>query len=227
MRHHGLTLGLLFTVSTAAACSDSNSGTSGTGGSAGQTTSTGGSANGTGGSSATGGSSSSGGTKAAQEVVCVDKPSLPNVAAWGARGKATVNATSFDGYEEYYLLSDGGFGTEICVVRFDLKRVGDAPAGCPDCVWSHMVEFSNPKTMLDEKGVCANSGLGLDAARIASITGSRVSYGFVSEFVGHNSVRMQYDDAKKMWDARGNATYEASSGTFNVDSRNGECRYGD
>ena len=145
----------------------------------------------------------------------------------GERGQSTATATTFEGYEEFYLIGEKGFGSDICVVRFNVKRVGAAPEGCTDCKWSHQVEFSNPTVVTDVDGVCAKSELGFNAAKIAATQGSKASYGYVSQFVGHNSVRMQYDDAKKMWDARGNATYEASSGTFNVDSRNGECRYGD
>jgi hypothetical protein len=149
----------------------------------------------------------------------------------GRRGMSTVNATSFMGTEEFYILADRGFGDDICVVKFDVKRVGEAPAGCDDpaadvdCLWTHQVEYSNPMKTTDVDGVCANSQLGLTAAKLDEIDGSRASYGFVSEFAGHNSVMMWYDASKSAWDAFGNATYEEQAGALRFDRREGICNY--
>jgi len=70
--------------------------------------------------------------------------SYPNVGVCGERGQATADTTSFDGYEERYIIGDSGFGSEICVIRFDLKRVGDAPAGCTVCLVGALARYSNP-----------------------------------------------------------------------------------
>jgi hypothetical protein len=154
------------------------------------------------------------------------------VGVCGLRGMGTVSESEFSGYQELYIISEEGFGEDICVVRFDVKRVGAAPDGCDDpagdvdCLWTHMVELSNPMMMTDEGGVCADSELGLDAAAIAKLVGSRFSYGFVSEFAGHNSVLMKYDDASGKWDADGNANWNAETGAFRFDRRDGFCNYG-
>src|SRR5262249_15146015 len=135
------------------------------------------------------------------------------VGVCGQRGMGTVDADSFDGWEEFYIIGEEGFGDDICVVRFDVKRAGAAPDGCDDpaadvdCLWTHEVQYSNPQVMTDMNGVCAKSDLGFDAAAIAEIEGSRVAYGFVSEYVGHNSVLLTYDEAMAKWVANGNATW--------------------
>ena len=149
----------------------------------------------------------------------------------GQRGRSTVDTTRFEGYEEFYIIADRGFGDDICVVRFDVKRVGEAPAGCDnptadvDCLWTHLIEYSHPTVMTDVDSVCAKSQRKLDAAAIDAIDGSRAAYGFVSEFAGHNSVLMKYDDAKMMWDAQGNATWDESASALRFDRRDGLCGY--
>jgi hypothetical protein len=153
------------------------------------------------------------------------------VSVCGQRGQSMVNASMFEGYEEYFIISEEGFGEDICVVRFDVRRVGEAPAGCDDpaadvdCLWTHLVEFSNPMVLTDTDGVCADSELGLDQAAIDEIDGSRAAYGFVSEFAGHNSVLMKYDDAMAKWDAYGNATWDEGASFFRFDNRDGLCGY--
>jgi hypothetical protein len=165
------------------------------------------------GGSSSAGMSSAGTTGFAEVGVC------------GHRGESTVNDTEFDGFEEYFLIGEEGFGDDICIVRFDVTRVGDAPAGCTDCVWSHLVELGNPSTELDENGVCAKSELAFDAARIAELDGSQVAYGFVREFAGHSSVVMTYDDELGSWEPFGNATYDADKERLKFERRNGNCGY--
>ena len=149
----------------------------------------------------------------------------------GQRGRSTVDADSFEGYEEFYIIGDKGFGEDICVVRFDVKRVGPGPEGCDDptadvdCLWVHEIEYSNPSIVTDVNGVCAKSDLGLDAEAIAEIDGKRVVYGFVSEYVGHNSVILQWDGATMMWGPAGNATWNEDDGSFRFDNRDGTCNY--
>jgi hypothetical protein len=183
----------------------SNAGT-GTGGSAGM---------GRAGSSAAG----SGSSKYTEVGVC------------GRRGMGTVDEDEFSGFEELYIIGEEGFGEDICVVRFEVERVGAAPEGCDDpagdvdCLWTHAVEISNPMVMTDENGVCEKSDLALTMAKLAELDGKRASYGFVSEFAGHNSVLMEYDEASKTWDAGANATWEQATGAFRFDSRDGVCMY--
>ena len=173
----------------------------------------------TAGSSGDAGAADAGGGGFAQLGVC------------GQRGEATVNETSFEGFEELYIISEEGFGEDICVVRYDVMRVGEAPAGCDDptadvdCLWTHRVEFSNPRVITDVDGVCAHSELGLDEAALAEIDGAQAAYGFVSEFAGHNSVIMKFDDARGPWGAYGNANWDEAAGAFRFDRRDGLCGY--
>ena len=169
-----------------------------------------------------GGASSTGGTPPVE---------YSEVGVCGQRGQGTVDQSTFAGYEEFYLIGEEGFGDEICVVRFEVSRVGPAPDGCDDptadvdCVWTHLVEYGAGEVLTDVDGTCANSELGFDAARIDEVTGSQSAYGFVSEYAGHNSVLMAHDPATGSWDAFGNATWDPDSGAFRFDRRNGFCGY--
>ena len=150
-----------------------------------------------------------------------------NVGVCGRRGQATADATSFSGYEERYLIGEQGFGTDICVVRFDLARVGDAPGGCSDCVWTHLLQYSNPMVATNTGGVCANSDLALDANGLAKLAGSRIAIGFAKQLGGaHGSARMTYNDATATWEVTGNATWNETSTAFKFDYREGICNYG-
>jgi hypothetical protein len=167
-----------------------------------------------GGAPGTGGTNGAGGGSAFAEVgVC------------GARGQSPVNTDSFEGYEEFYLIGEDGFGEDICVVRFDVVRVGEAPGGCEDCAWTHTVEYRNPQITTDVDGVCASSELGFDSARIDEIDGSQAAYGFVYEYSGHVSVLMKYDDATSTWGPNGNATWSEETGELRFDRRDGFCGY--
>ncbi len=150
----------------------------------------------------------------------------------GRRSEGIVTETSFDTYQEYYLLGDEGQGPEVCVVRFDVSRIGDGPAGCEkfagqqeECLWTHLVEFTNPRVLIDEEGACANSELGMDAAAIAEIDGRQVAYGYVFEYQGHNSVLMIYDEEQAIWKPLLNAGWGEESGDFRFDERDGFCGY--
>lgn len=150
----------------------------------------------------------------------------------GQRSEGTVTTSSFETYEEFYLLADEGFGDAICVVRFDVERVGDAPDGCDDfvgqakeCVWTHLVEYSNPRVITDENGVCENSELMLDAGAISEIDGRQVAYGYVFEYQGHNNVLMSYNEERGIWEAGVNAGWDEDSGAFQFDRRDGFCGY--
>jgi hypothetical protein len=147
--------------------------------------------------------------------------------ACGQRGEAPVNTTMFGaGFEEYYILGDRGFEPEVCIVRFAVKHLGDAPPGCVDCLWTHLVGFEMPTVMLDMDGVCANSELGMDGERMDEIVASTAAYGFVSEFSGHNSVLMKFDETTQSWEPYGNATWNPMTDEFTFNNRQGICGYG-
>ncbi len=187
----------------------------------------------TGGESSSGGSMASGGSGATGNTGAggSDPVEYTEVGVCGQRGQGTVNAGEFSGYEEFYIIGEEGFGDDVCVVRFDVTRVGAAPAGCDDptadreCLWTHLVQYDNPQIITDVDGVCANSELGFDAARTAEVDGSQAAYGFVSEYAGHNSVLMRHDPATETWDPFGNATWDPDTGAFRFDKRDGYCNY--
>ena len=75
-------------------------------------------------------------------------------------------------------------------------------------------------------GVCASSALGMTSARMSEITSSIVSYGYVFEFSGHNSVLLKYQDAEQTWEPHGNANWDPEADpNFRFDNRTGACGY--
>jgi len=241
--------GVFLGVCIHGACSSgdggSGSGTGGQGGASPPNSASGGGSGGLGGAAVTGGSgaggvSAPGGATGAGGMVVGSggmstgtggtadaASSFPNVGVCGQRGKATADATSFDGYEERYIIGEQGFGSYICVVHFDLKRVGDAPPGCTECTWTHLLEYGNPSVTTDTDDVCALSDLGLDTAAIAKIVGARVAMGFAAHLGGaHGSARMTYMDATGTWEVTGNANWSETTKAFSYDYREGLCNYG-
>jgi hypothetical protein len=221
--------GILLGVCAYGACSsgDGSSGSpsEGQGGASSQPTATGGQAVGLGGAATTGGSGAGvGGSGAGGSS---GTSTYPNIGVRGETGTATADATSFDGHDVRYIIGENGFGTRICEVQFDLKRVGDAPPGCTACDWAHLLEFSNPTILTDADGVCAKSDLALDTAAITRIVGSRVALGFAAHLGGaHGSARMIYFEDKQVWDVAGNATWSETTKAFFFDDRQGYCNYG-
>ena len=217
--------GMLVAASAGAGCSSGGSG--GGGGSTGSAGSSG--SAGTSGAAGTGGTTCSGGTPTAGTTggVGTGGSGFTTVGVCGQRGEATATATTFDGWEEFFMLSDEGLGAAVCVVRFDLKRVGPAPCGgCAECTWTQQVEYTNPRVMTDTGGVCANSDLALTTAKINSIVGTRLSIGFARELGGaHGSARMKWFDAQQRWDVFGNATWDMTTNLFRYDYRDGFCNY--
>jgi hypothetical protein len=205
--------------------SGSSAGTGNTGGSAGK----GGSGGDAGAPISTGGTSgdagATNGAGGSTEGGAAGATGMELVGVCAHRAEATVTVDDFTGYEEYVLIGDEGFGEDICVVRFDVTRVGAAPEGCTDCLWSHLVERGNPTVVIDENGVCGTSELGLDATAIAELDGSQVAYGFVPELDGHASIALTHIEASNSWEAYNNATWNEDTGRFRFDRRNGACTY--
>jgi hypothetical protein len=79
--------------------------------------------------------------------------------------------------------------------------------------------------LIDNQGVCAASELGLNASAIDAIDGSRVAYGFVEEYFGHNSVVLRFRPSAEDWQPAGNASWDATSSEFLFDQRLGHCAY--
>jgi hypothetical protein len=87
------------------------------------------------------------------------------------------------------------------------------------------VEFSNPRVLVDDSGACENSDLALGEAKIAAISGTEASYGYVSEYHGHNNVLLKLDEGSGAWVPHGNAGWDESSGDFGFDYRDGACSF--
>ena len=214
-------------------------GGSGAGGAAG----TGIGGDGMGGASATGGTTTGGSAGTGQAGA--GGGATVKTGICGQRGEATANeAATYDGFEEFYMISEeavddgrtnrclmeGGADCFICVIRFDVTRVGEAIEGCMDldgmpCEWSHRVAYGNPTVVTDIDGACAASQIAWDAAWIASIDGTEENYGFVDQYSGHDSVLMRYDDMAMLWNTHGRATWEPTTSVFTFDNRIGSCWY--
>src|SRR5262249_4376968 len=150
-----------------------------------------------------------------------------NAGQCGQRGSATANATTYDGVESFFIIGDAGLGSDVCVVQFDVKRVDVAPAGCPNCNWSHLVEYSNPVVMTNVGGACdaSNSVPPLDAAGRAALTGMRVGRGF-SHTTGHGDALLKYDNAMQMWLGIGRANWDEPTSSLGYNISTGNCNYG-
>ena len=114
MRSTALTALFVATMMTmAAGCSDGDGTLTGAGGSGGGAAGSTGSG---GGCVATGGTTGAGGAGGS---------TYTNVAVCGQRGQATATASTYSGWEEFFMTGDEGLGDDVCVVRFDVKRSGD------------------------------------------------------------------------------------------------------
>lgn len=244
-RRRTLAWAVILTAASGLGCSDNSSpddpgaggsagsGTSGTSGSAGTSTAVGGKAGAAGGSGGASGSGSGSGGKAGASGAAgaAGGTGFTESGICGQRGLSTLGPTSFEGYEEFYIIGEGGLGQDICVVRYDVTRVGEAPPGCVDsedapCLWTHLVELSNPSVELDVGGVCENSTLGFDAEKIASLVGSQAAYGYVTEQMSHNTGEaMRHNPDSGVWGPFGGATYDEETGIFRFNRSDGFCEF--
>lgn len=248
MKQTRLNLGTLVAITTlVAACGSDSSGSStndDSGASTTQTSTNAGMGNSTTGNSTTGtatttaasttgsGGSGSGTTTGSQSGGGSGGEGFSELGVCGVRSEGTVTEDSFETYEEYYLLGDEGLGEEVCVVRFEVTRVGDGPEGCDEfagqqqsCLWTHLVEFGNPQVLVNEDSACENSELGMTADAIDEIDGEQRAYGYVFEYQGHDSVLMGYDEASEVWGPVVNAGWSEDNGAFQFDRRDGFCGY--
>jgi hypothetical protein len=144
---------------------------------------------------------------------------FPNAGACNEEGEATASACAYDGHEDLLVVGGDGLGDPVCQIRFTVKRVGNAPAGCrytnhdtgmqTDCVWTQTLEYSNPVVMVDVNGACANSGFGLTTQKIEQLNGCRVAIGYGPGCEDHDGAcRMKYSVARATWEvAPGGLTY--------------------
>ena len=138
--------------------------------------------------------------------------SFPNGAACGEKGEATASACNYDGHEDLVVIGGDGLGDDVCRIRFTVKRVGNAPAGCrytnhdtameTNCAWTQTVEYSNPVMMVNTNNACANSGFALNSAKIEQLTGCRLAIGYAPGCGDHDSAcRMKYSVSMGKWDS--------------------------
>ena len=203
-------------AASGAACSSggSSTGTAGSGGGAGS----GGSA-GTTGSAGTSGTTGTAGTSGG----------FVNAGQCGERGTAMVNATTYDGFTEFFIVGEAGLGSDVCTVRFTAKKVanGTPAAGCPDCNWAHLVELTNGTVMVNENGACdANDAVpAINAAGRAALNGNRSSRGF-SLTSGHGDALLKYSDTMQMWIGVGRANWDQGASALSYNISNGNCMFG-
>lgn len=143
----------------------------------------------------------------------------------GTSGEGTVMSGDFSGFEDVYLIGDEGLGDDVCRIRFTLTTVGAPVTSCDTCEFAFVLERGAPSVVVDADGACANSALDMGAAGIEAMIGTTVSYGYVSEYVGHSNVLMLLDDATDTWQAVAFASYDDTTGAFLYDRRDGFCGY--
>jgi hypothetical protein len=136
---------------------------------------------------------------------------FPMAGSCAEDGKATASACAYEGYEDFLVIGDAGLGDPVCQIRFTVKRVGNAPSGCKytrhdtgmevACAWTQTLEYSNPVMMVNVNNACANSGFGLNAAKLDKLNGCRVAIGYAPECGDHDSAcRMKYRVSLGGWD---------------------------
>jgi len=215
----------------------STTGGSSTGGASGSSTggSSGTDTGGSGGAGITGGSSTGGSGGGAGTGT--GGGGFTKTGVCGQRSEAMVTASTYTGYEEFYMVSqevveDGRLDEFNCLVRFDVRRVGTAPAGCVDlenvaCEWTNQVEFSNPTVITDIDGACAKNELMWNGAWREGINGTRASYGYVDMYQGHDSVVMKAagTPGSETWAVFGRGAWDPDTGDFSFDNRLGACQY--
>jgi hypothetical protein len=133
--------------------------------------------------------------------------------------------TPYQGFEDLYILTSSDDPVDVCRVRYELHAVGEPEVPCEICEWDVVVEKSHPKVVLDLGGACANSDLGLDNAAIEASVGERAAFGFASEYVGHASILMRYNEASGRWEGFTPANWDPEISVLRYNSRDGICTY--
>jgi hypothetical protein len=133
--------------------------------------------------------------------------------------------TPYQGFEDLYILTSSDDPVDVCRVRYELHAVDEPEVPCEICEWDVVVEKSHPKVVLDLGGACANSDLVLDEAAIEAPVGERVAYGFASEYVGHASILMRYNEASGRWEGFTPANWNPETSVLRYNNRDGICTY--
>jgi hypothetical protein len=158
----------------------------------------------------------------------------------GQRSTAMVTDTEHEGFEEYFVVSEEAVASErldefVCVIRFDVRRAGEAPPGCMDldgafaCEWSHRIERRNPVLVTNVEGACSNNELAWNSAWVSEVDGSRPAYGYIVTY-GHDNVLLEYsepgaDSSTGTWHPFARAGWDQFTGDFRFEARFGMCRY--
>ncbi len=147
-----------------------------------------------------------------------------NTGICGTAGQGVVSNETFQGTEDRYLIANEGGGVDICRIRYTLRLVGEPRTDCSLCDWAFDLEIDSDVTIFaEEQSGCAGSSLGFDESTIAGLIGERVSYGYVDEYMGHESVIMQYRN--NQWEAVTFASWNPDTGELSYDRKDGTCGY--
>ena len=140
---------------------------------------------------------------------------------------------SYSGTHDLILVGDQGVGEDLCVVRFDANTVSDPEVACTvissgtqlDCLFGTVVELSNPTTITDVDGVCANSERALDEDEIAAWVGEQFGMGFAPESTGHGNILVRFDESTMTWTEWASATFDSDTGDLEYRQSDGVCEY--
>jgi len=136
----------------------------------------------------------------------------------GRLGEATVSATSYAGWEEWYLIADEGDGEDLCRIHYDVTSTGEPRTDCVDsggapiCEWAFDVILSG--AVVTGKGARCDLLLGEDG-QASDLDGTARSYGYAIEYIGHADVLMYYDEER--WQVATFATWSETSGRLTYD----------
>lgn len=139
----------------------------------------------------------------------------------GRIGTATADASSYDGTEEWYLISEDGKGEDVCRIRTTLTNVGAPRTDCADCLWAHDLVVSAPEIIAESGPGCAV--FGYDASTIGDLDGTTVSYGYIPEYYGHAQV-LAVDDGTR-WNVVTFAAWDDATSAFSYDWQDGIQEY--
>ena len=130
----------------------------------------------------------------------------------GRSGNGTGTADGYAGTEEVFFIGEEGQGETICRITYSLTSTDTPADGCDGCLWAFELVITDA-LVAEERDVGCLATVGIDPAHVEDLDGSRVSYGYDPEYLGHGSVLMSrtLDD---LWAPECFATWDEASGAF-------------
>jgi hypothetical protein len=118
-------------------------------------------------------------------------------------------------------------------VRFDVNTIAEPEVPCAvitsgveePCSFGTIVELSNPMTITEVDGVCANSERALDEAGIAAHVGEQFGMGYAPESTGHGDILVRFDETRMTWGEWATASFAPDTGELEYRYTDGVCNY--